>query len=304
MWNQPVVNEALSAAQKSLYKHQANKTIHMAAGSRGYLHKSGRYRPDWAGIQPTAPQPDEARESGKAWNILPGDTKVSKKWSSNKIVRGPVKAKLTSEWLRPLNQIYTYCVRANARYGYIITDKELVVLRVCPAPQANESDATIEYQVSWPHESKDLNGDVEKLSLSQEQDESNDSVLSSMIRKRLHDNGKLEYRAISWTKPITSNARRSNEMTVNLALWWLHIMAAVGSDIKEHYPPLKEIAQPICFGDVMTSHQLCPELAVRSRKRGYSTFSGEENVNGASHKRLRSGFGGLVDGAKRVRTKR
>ena len=93
-------------------------------------------------------------------------------------------------------------------------------------------------------------------------------------------------------------------MTVNLALWWLHIMAAVGSNIKEHYPPLKGIPLPVCFGDVMTSQQLCHELAVRSRKRGYSTFSDEESVTGASRKGLCSGFGGLVDGAKRVRTRR
>ena len=81
-------------------------------------------------------------------------------------------------------------------------------------------------------------------------------------------------------------------------------MAAVSSNTKAHYPPLKETAQPMCFGDVMTSQQFYPELAVRSRKRGYSTFSDEENITGASHKGLRSGSGGLVDGAKRVRTKR
>ena len=81
-------------------------------------------------------------------------------------------------------------------------------------------------------------------------------------------------------------------------------MATVGSNIKEHYPPLKSIAQPVCFEDVMTSQQLCPELAVRSRERGYSSFSDEGNKTGVSYKRLYSGFGGLVDSAKCVRTKR
>lgn len=53
------------------------------------------------------------------------------------------------------------------RHGYIITYKELVALRVRPNSQASESTATVEYQVSWPHESNYLNAHVEDLSLSQ-----------------------------------------------------------------------------------------------------------------------------------------
>ena len=131
------------------------RTIYMAAGGRGYLDECAKFRPDRTGTQPTALQPEEARQVGqvgKSWNILPGYTKLGKKWSSNKIVRGPVKVDIKCQWLRPLAQIYTYCVRANVRYGYVITDKELVVFLVCPTPQSNEPAATIEYQVAWPHD--------------------------------------------------------------------------------------------------------------------------------------------------------
>lgn len=309
-WNQPAVNEALSAAQRSLYNPQTNKTIYMAAGGRGYLDACAKFRPDWTGTQPTAPQPVKARQVGKSWNILPGDTKLSKKWSSNKIVCGRVKADIKCQWLRPLAQIYTYCVRANARYGYIITDKELVVFRVCPTPQTNEPAATIKYQVARPQHPKDPNdpnANGEKPNLSHEQDESNDPVMSSVTKERLQNNGKLEFRAIPWTHLTTSNSLRSNQLTVDLALWWLHIMAAVSSNIKEQYPPLKGIAQPMCFREVITSEQLCPKLAkltVGSRKRGYSTFAEEEDMTGTSQKCHPSGFGYLVNDGRRIMAKR
>lgn len=53
---------------------------------------------------------------------------MSERWGSDKIKRGPAKVTL------PLAQIYTYCVKADARCGYIITDKELVVTRFKPKP--------------------------------------------------------------------------------------------------------------------------------------------------------------------------
>ena len=61
-WNQPAVNEALSAAQRNIYNHQMNKTIYMAAGGRGYLDECAKFRPDWTGNQPTAPQLEEVRQ--------------------------------------------------------------------------------------------------------------------------------------------------------------------------------------------------------------------------------------------------
>lgn len=55
--------------------------------------------------------------------------------------------------------------------------------------------------------------------------------MSPMTKKQLQINGKLEYRPTPWTHLTTSDSLHSNQLTVNLALWWLQIMAAVSSNI-------------------------------------------------------------------------
>lgn len=47
---------------------------------------------------------------------------------------------------------------------------------------------------------------------------------------------------MAWSNAVSLDPRRSDNMTVNLALWWLHITAFVSSNIKEQYAPLKEVA--------------------------------------------------------------
>ena len=66
-------------------------------------------------------------------------------------------------------------------------------------------------------------------------------------------------------------------------------MASVSSNIKEQYPPLKEVAQPSFFGEENssfvlseTSENLRPKLPIRPRKRSCSVLSDEGNVSDGS----------------------
>ena len=87
-----------------------------------------RLGPDWAGIQPTNFQPSTR---ALPRNILIGDNKVGCKWKSRNIKRSRVDTRsLSGDWILPISQVYTYYINANARYGYIITDEELVALRI------------------------------------------------------------------------------------------------------------------------------------------------------------------------------
>ncbi|KAK2799474.1 hypothetical protein FQN50_008446 [Emmonsiellopsis sp. PD_5] len=76
--------------------------------------------PDWAGVQVDV-------QSGAYMNCCPGDTKLSTKWRS-----GEDTAKHHYFW--PYAQLINYCGKTwNTRYGYLISQRELVVLRISRA---------------------------------------------------------------------------------------------------------------------------------------------------------------------------
>lgn len=281
-WNHSVVSEALSKTQEYLYTNHSN-TIYMARGGQSHipqLVKEKRF-PDWAGIQPALSQADVQGTKKSSINILPGDTKVSRKWLSDDIVDGALDADYTRDnWQRPLKQVYTYCVRANARYGYIITDKELVVIRIGPSTQektptsTQESSQGLDVIQTIPEVTED-----ESSQGCFEYDEGNDHTLpKSILNKLKSDGGILEYKAIPWTNDNGGKPRRDHDpMTVNLALWWLHMMASVSSIIKERYAPLSKIAPPSSFGvqspithPPSTSDDSGPKIPNRPRKRSHS----------------------------------
>ncbi|KAG7007384.1 eukaryotic translation initiation factor 3 subunit L [Physcia stellaris] len=160
-------------------------------------HKS--WRPDWAGVK----RPDWAGVKApmsmkKPRNLLPGDTKVSTVFKSSQILRGSTRSQdhtigssKKSSWFYALSQIFTYCTKANARYGYLITDRELVVIKIRPMCRHVPPPAP-EYRRS------SRNNTPQPIS----------------------DEGELRYKAIPWTHD------KSDELTINLALWALHLMAA------------------------------------------------------------------------------
>ena len=268
-WNHSVVSEALSKAQEYLYTNHSNMTIYMARGGQSHflqLAKEKRF-PDWAGIQPAVSRADAQGTTISSINILPGDTKVSKKWLSDDIVDGPLDTDYTPDnWQRPLKQVYTYCVRANARYGYIITDKELVVIRIGPSTLEKSPTSTQESSQGFGlvHAIPDITEDESSQGCF-EYDEGNDYALPKQILNKMkRDGGILEYKAIPWSNDNGGKPRRAQDsMTVNLALWWLHMMASVSSIIKERYAPLSKIAPPSCFG-VQSSNSHLPSTSDHS----------------------------------------
>jgi len=158
LWTKTIVSNGLKAAQKEIGTDLPHEKICMCQGkqaqpplkvpesidpeSKGKKQNQKHRNPDWAGRKCSTVNPNEPKRKGKkptkAKNLLPGDTKVSLKWNSASLTIGDIeKADVKDKrWFQPIGQVYTYCVRLNARYGYIITDKELVVFRIRPLPQA------------------------------------------------------------------------------------------------------------------------------------------------------------------------
>ena len=236
-WNQSVMSNALSTAQGCLEGRLIDGEIYMCEGGQAQWPSESfkRRRPDWAGVKP-AMLLEEAQS--KAKNLLPGDTKLSKKWSSAAINQGNLEeAENRVDWLQPMGQIFTYCVGNNARYGYLITDKELVVVRVRPNEETDEAETDeVDSQgpVGYMASVTGMSSEEAKAALKAVASEG--APLASRTRR----GGLLEYRAIPWRDHIDETNEDTGLLTVNLALWWLHMMAANESAIEENYPPLRD----------------------------------------------------------------
>lgn len=124
-WNWLMVSEALAVAQNRDGKSPASPRFFMATGDISPSEDVRRLRPDWAGVKRLPDCLDQPL------NILPGDTKLNCKWHSSRIETGDVeKMGDTGRWMPAIRQIYTYCTKAHAQYGYLITDQELLAVKI------------------------------------------------------------------------------------------------------------------------------------------------------------------------------
>ena len=208
-WNHSIVSEALSKAQRFL--NRIHDPIYMVRGGQAKSpFPAKKWKPDWGCVRLPPSEPRVKRK-----NLLPGDTKVSAKWSSKFIEPGEVDHITKSrDWMRPLSQVYSYCVRNNTRYSYIITDAEFVAVRI---------------RLSQQHNPK-MSLDGVRLS----------SEPTKSILYRARTGGVLEYKVIPWSDVRHEADRTSESMTVNLALWWLHLIATGKTDIRDNYGALKD----------------------------------------------------------------
>ncbi|KAI1753885.1 hypothetical protein F4782DRAFT_496184 [Xylaria castorea] len=99
-----------------------------------------KWCPDWAGLV----------DVHGYNNILPGDTKLSRNWRSGdlqKLIGKKGQRALRDDPLPnalwPVRQVLHYCIQSHMRYGYILTDEELVVMRIRPIENHNKG-ATME----------------------------------------------------------------------------------------------------------------------------------------------------------------
>ena len=127
-WNKSIVCAALIAAQRD---HRAEERISMALGAKAYIKDvdgtMSRFRPDWAGIQDAQSYLVSmgGKEQKVRFNILPGDAKLSTKWTSENFKKNQYNRNLRM----PVQQLLTYCECAKTRYGYLLLQEELVVFR-------------------------------------------------------------------------------------------------------------------------------------------------------------------------------
>ena len=193
-----VVLEALEKTSVDILSQR----VLMVPGGRGgsRVLNSRKLGPDWAGKS-------EDQEDN---NILPGDTKLSRNWQSKEIkniIKHDGKLKELNDvkggvaLVAPLEQLLHYCIESYMRYGYIITDKELVVFRVGPED---------------PHRVL-LHPSFENM-----KQEMTDSAI------------------MAWQSIPSKNHGKDNQMTITIALWVLHLLAANNGALEAKYGRLVE----------------------------------------------------------------
>lgn len=143
------------------------------------------------------------QRTGKQRNILPGETKPSSKWDRDKLPPGyDEDFSIGPRFYGPIQQIYTYCMRSNSRYGYLTTDKELLVIRVCfvkpnPLSQASSNDSQTSNNNTTP--------------------------------PRGSSGGALQFRLIPWDNSRESTTEDAEGLTVSFGLWCLLIYWLLGA---------------------------------------------------------------------------
>ena len=204
IWIQPIVCTALTVAQ---LEYQVKDRISMARGGQAYIRNlEGKLKPDWAGIQEKAScvVSVKGKEQARCFNILPGDTKLSTKWKSEKFIHNEKKPNLRM----PIRQLMTYCEYAETRYGYLLSQEELVVFRFSQTLRKTDKSP------GGPS-SRKKRGPNQAI-----------EVLDKVKRH-------VEFKAIPW---YLSN---KDGLTIKLALWWLHMMAAREHSVRWKYQDLK-----------------------------------------------------------------
>lgn len=243
----PPVNAALSKVRHSRGLH---KDFDLDLGRAGRatidLSNDTRIRPDWALCS-------KQFRDGYYSNLLPGDTKLSRKWQSNFFPEYDI------EWRDPVRQIVHYCDNSESRYGFLITDEELVVVR-CRREMIEDSA-----MVNRPHRGPQRQeGHYRQISSSDTSEMMQNTSLGSYYQATNSgvDFHPVQFRAIPWK----NHGDGKNQLTVRLALFYLSMMAASGfSNIQNEYPPFDSWS----YTDAGYVHNTTGEV-VKKKPRGAS----------------------------------
>ena len=277
-WTNAVVSTALAVAQ---YGHTSTNPdtspdtdqIFMARGGQGWIPDTNMTRkscrPDWAGIQ--ANNPVDVTVNGQKrrsyHNILPGDSKLSSKWRIKTFKKDEDRAKFRD----PLKQIFTYCLRANARYGYLITQDELVVVRLSYREKMVDEDSdNSSSEPLFPQRrlTRKIMKDQQKAEISLPE--------GAKKRKANRYERVLEYQKVSWA---AGGRRNPKVLTINLALWSLHMMAKQdGPLVKVGNEQLLERLDTSFIGDTQESTSVGSGRALKKRKGANRSFRSDASM--------------------------
>lgn len=219
--NHTVVEAALQLAQPHLEGRGLCLPISWSWGQLSTIPGDSRLGPDWAGTIHSGRTPYPSR--------VPGETKQSQKW--NTAMRNSTPAEQT-EFRRPLQQLLGYCIPLGTRYGYIITDYEAVFLRRTKSEYLPVSRSPRQSRQPLPKPHQRVTSIASITSQTSE-------ISLETAGSRYTDGGNpdineepLEMAVVPW-----SNSG-AGQITINLAIWFIHLLASSDISVEERYPAL------------------------------------------------------------------
>ena len=267
-WNNAIISCALLVAQRAgevdnLNKERLkNEEIYMARDGQACFPSENKiessYRPDWTGIIPGKFY--SGTRCNSYINLLPGDTKLSSKWATNS------KRFLSQlEFQKPWRQIFQYCLAAKVRYGYLLTQEELVVVRISTKTGGPSYGSQAQ---AFQRPQRTVKSKVKKLQNSMHLKEDN--------KDKQKARGFLEYKSIPWK---SSNSSQNDGLSINLALWWLHMMASKSRSIETNYLDLQEEYKTSyqASSRASTANPNSGSLQARGKKRARKEFDSKRS---------------------------
>ena len=245
----PPINDALDATANLLSKqYKANFPVWQLRRGGICLYESDpSVRPDW-GLS----SEDFFDQMGYFYNFMPGDSKISSKWSAGMVKREANKD-AEEHGAKPIQQVGAYCDKTRSRYGFLISDKELTVIELrrdpigpgiaatatrsraaaaaatAMAPTADHHRVTSIGSVSTGIASLSLSTGGREVSTPGSVREPSASIsarvpsTSSYRNTDLGDAVHMRYKVISW------DAKGEGQLTVRLALFCLSLLAGYGN---------------------------------------------------------------------------
>ncbi|KAJ4314844.1 hypothetical protein N0V84_008675 [Fusarium piperis] len=213
IFNEETLDDVLRRFEIPIVNYCLNRrdaVPHFGRGSRC----GTSYKPDWSVISPLC-----LNENQFFANVLPGDTKLSKKWWPSMGREGGTQL---TEWQKVIKQIVTYMAYNNSRYGFIITDECLVALRLTRMVTPETLAANRPSRATAGHTRYASDASMEDRSASVYED-------TDALHWSFED---PEYIIVPWKA-------HGSRLTPKLTLWFLAMMAANGDKFLDYsYPDL------------------------------------------------------------------
>ncbi|CAI6334242.1 unnamed protein product [Periconia digitata] len=242
-WNVNVVQHALDGTRETLEanhfeEHLAKGTLHFTKNTgNGHIkdEKGNLQKPDWCIYQ----EGQEHHDNGRFTYLVPGDSKPAKKWHSDWINCDDKLLKRKADL--GIQQLTKYMHLAQTRYGFIITEEELIPLRLSTFDRDSEtrngsmqdvhaqqmfSSTRVSFEEPEGDEYEDGDEAYDRfeqgIGLQQFQE------LAEFLTEANKKTGYLlEYCRVPWEN------HGDGVLTINLVLWWLPLLAIQNSSIEE-----------------------------------------------------------------------
>lgn len=204
-WTNTILKQALNAVISTL------NPVGRVPGSLCNRKVIGKARtpfhPDGGSVTPS----ELGNPRGATPHIL-SDVKPALNWESSVFIKNSlepdgrvIRQKILKQYGAPIRQIYTYCVEYKVRYGFLLTSKEVFLVRVRPQPgRGSESQTQTE------------------------------------LKQTMKDHGLMEYKSIPWSEYRNEESMDEyRQLTMNLSLWCIHVLAGSNHELRWTYEPLE-----------------------------------------------------------------